>query len=97
MRLSLRPRAELDIDDAYVWYESRRTGLGENFLRSLDACFDRVRREPEIYAPRHGRVRGARVHRFPYHVYFVIRADHIDVLSVYHDRRRPRRFDSERP
>ena len=96
MRLSLRLRAELDIDEAYAWYESRRNGLGEVFLRSVDACFDRLRREPEIYAVAHERVRRARVHRFPYHVYYLIRPEHVDVLAVYHDRRRPRLFDSER-
>jgi len=35
----------------------------------------------------------ARLHRFPYGVYFTIREDFIDILSVYHGRRRPRRFD----
>jgi plasmid stabilization system protein ParE len=49
VRLSLRLRAELDIDEAYAWYESRHEGLGDVFLRSLDACFERLRREPEIH------------------------------------------------
>jgi len=41
----------------------------------------------------HGRVRRARLQRFPYAVFYVIREDSIDVLAVYHARRRPRRFD----
>ncbi len=93
MRLALRQRAELDLDEAYAWYESRRRGLGDLFLSSVDACFDRLQREPEIFAVHHGRVRRARVRRFPYWTYFVIRANHVDVLSVYHERRRPRRFE----
>ena len=92
MRLSLRRRAELDIDKAYVWYESRQEGLGDVFLRSIDACFDRLRREPQIYPVQHNRIRRARVDRFPYWAYYVIRRDHVDVLSIYHERRRPRRF-----
>jgi hypothetical protein len=39
-------------------------------------------------------VRRARHRRFPYSVFYVIRDDLIDVLAVYHGRRRPRRFDS---
>ena len=31
---------------------------------------------------------------FPYGVFYVIRDDRIDVLAVYHARRRPRRFES---
>ena len=93
MRLSLRQRAERDLDEAHAWYEARSLGLGESFLRSADACFDRIQRDPELYAIQHGRVRRARLRRFPYAVSYVIRDDRIDVLAVYHARRRPRRFD----
>ncbi|MBW1882262.1 MAG: type II toxin-antitoxin system RelE/ParE family toxin [Deltaproteobacteria bacterium] len=93
MRLSLRQRAELDIHEAYDWYESRQSGLGDMILRSVDACFARLCREPEICSICYDRVRAARLHRFPYSVFYVIRSDHVDVLSVYHGRRRPRRFE----
>lgn len=89
----IRRRAELDLDEAYIWYESRGLGLGEAFLRSVEACLARIRRHPEAYALQLGRVRRARLHRFPHSVFYVIREDFIDVLAVYHGRRRPRRFD----
>ena len=89
----VRRRAELDADDAYGWYESRAEGLGEAFLRAVDACLARIARHPEAYAVPHDRVRRARLHRFPYGVYYTVREDFIDVLAVYHGRRRPRRFD----
>jgi plasmid stabilization system protein ParE len=89
----VRRRAELDLGDAYAWYESRADGLGEAFLRAVDACFARIARDPEVYAVQHDRVRRARLHRFPYGVYYTIREDFIDILAVYHGRRRPRRFD----
>ena len=44
--LFLAPEAELDIAEAYDWYEGRRMGLGEDFLSSLDACTERIRRRP---------------------------------------------------
>lgn len=47
-RLVLAPEAELDIAEAYGWYESRRSGLGEEFLSSVDACVEAIRRKPEI-------------------------------------------------
>ena len=34
-RLAIAPEAELDIAEGYDWYESRRMGLGEDFLSSL--------------------------------------------------------------
>ncbi len=89
----VRRRAELDLNDAYAWYESRSEGLGEAFLRAVEACFGRITSHPEAYVVAHGRVRRARLHRIPHFVYYVIREDVIDVLAVYHGRRLPRRFD----
>lgn len=86
----VRPRAERDLDEAYAWYEERAEGLGEAFLRAVAACFARIARHPEAHAVAHGRVRRARLHRFPYGVYYTVREDCIDVLA---GRRRPRRFD----
>ena len=91
--LRVRRRAELDLDEAYDWYELRAVGLGESFLQSAEACLARIQRHSEAYALAHGRVRRARLHRFPYSVFYVIRENSIDVLAVYHGRRRPRRFD----
>ena len=89
----VRPDAELDIDEAYAWYESRAEGLGDAFLRAVEACFVRIARHPESHVAAYSRVRRARLYRFPYGVYYTIRGDLIDVLAVYHGRRRPRRFD----
>jgi plasmid stabilization system protein ParE len=89
----VRRRAELDLDQAYAWYESRAEGLGEAFLRAVDACLARIARRPEAYPVQHDRVRRARLRRFPYGIFYVIRKDYIDVLALYHGRRRPRPFD----
>jgi hypothetical protein len=49
--LVIAPEAELDIAEAYVWYEGRRAGLGEEFLSSVDACLESIRRRPFRLAP----------------------------------------------
>src|ERR1017187_5270932 len=49
VELVIAPEAELDIADAHVWYEGRRAGLGEEFLSSVDACLEGIRRRPEMY------------------------------------------------
>ena len=48
----VRRRAELDLDEAYAWYESRAEGLGEAFLRAAEACLARIARHPEAEAER---------------------------------------------
>jgi len=37
----IAPEAEQDIAEAYAWYESRRIGLGEEFLSCVEACLER--------------------------------------------------------
>ncbi len=91
--LRVRRRAGLDIEEAYAWYESRTEGLGDAYLLAVHACLVRIARHPEAYAVQHSGVRRARLDRFPYGVFYTIRENFIDVLAVYHTRRRPRRFD----
>ncbi|MEB2343424.1 MAG: type II toxin-antitoxin system RelE/ParE family toxin [Deltaproteobacteria bacterium] len=91
--LTVRSRAEADLDEAFGWYEAQVPGLGEAFLRSVTACFVRIARHAEAYPQVQGQVRRAALRRFPYGVFYVVREDRIDVLAVYHGRRRPRVFD----
>ena len=38
--------AEQDIAEAFAWYEDQRPGLGEDFLRCVDACIQATRAGP---------------------------------------------------
>ena len=65
VELVFAPEVEQDIAGAYVWYEERRPGLGEEFLSCVDGCIQRICRSPEIYARVHEDYRRALVRRFP--------------------------------
>ncbi len=80
--LTVRPRAEADLDEAFGWHEAELPGLGEAFLRSATACFARLARHPEACPEVQARVRRASLQRFPYGVFYVVREDRIDVLAV---------------
>ena len=45
----IRPEAELDIQEAYQYYEKCEVGLGSEFIRSVDAIFSKVGRNPLAY------------------------------------------------
>ncbi len=92
LALTLRPGAEADLDDAYAWYEAALPGLGEAFLQSVSASLARIQRDPEAYPISHLRVRRAPVRRFPFGIFYVVRGERIDIIAVYHARRRPRPF-----
>jgi hypothetical protein len=43
------PEADEDVAESYEWYESREPGLGEDFLRCIEACVLTVQRHPHIF------------------------------------------------
>lgn len=46
MRVVVRPAAAADIDDAWLWYESQRPGLGNDFLLAAQAVVDSIAENP---------------------------------------------------
>ncbi|HEY1341211.1 MAG TPA: hypothetical protein VGF59_27060, partial [Bryobacteraceae bacterium] len=40
--LVVAPEVEFDVAEAYVWYESRRVGLGEEFLKFSGRVYGRI-------------------------------------------------------
>ena len=44
--LIIAPEVQRDIDEAYSWYEERRSGLGEEFLSCMEACIQAIIRTP---------------------------------------------------
>ena len=70
VKLIVAPEAELDVSEAYAWYEMRRAGLGEDFLSSVEACINRICRQPLSYPVVHETYRRSLVRRFPYAIFF---------------------------
>jgi plasmid stabilization system protein ParE len=63
-RLIIRPAAELDLEDAFAWYESQEAGLGSEFVRAIDNCISTVGRNPLSYRPISQQARRVLVRRF---------------------------------
>ena len=43
----IEPEASAELEDAAVWYEGRRPGLGVEFLEAVDATLDHIARWPQ--------------------------------------------------
>ena len=46
--LIIKPSAILMTMDAYDWYETQKTGLGEEFLDELDGVYHKLESHPGI-------------------------------------------------
>lgn len=90
-QIIVRPEAEGEVQQAFLWYEERSEGLGLEFLRAIEACLSGIARNPfshtVVKAPN---VRRAIVRRFPYALFYLIDDDDaIIVIAVFNIKRRP--------
>lgn len=77
--LIILPEAERDSAEAYAWYEQQESGLGEEFLRCVDACIQSIRRNPEMYRVVFEKYRRAVLRRFPYVIFY----EFVMILSLF--------------
>jgi plasmid stabilization system protein ParE len=89
--LIVRSEAEVDLSEAYQWYEQQVRGLGAEFLLCMDAVMASIERNPQLYPVVHrGVIRRALTRRFPYGVFFVEGEQGISVIAASHAKRNPR-------
>lgn len=88
----IAPEVELDISEAYGWYEGHRSGLGEEFLSCVDACIQRIRRTPDAHAKVHQEYRRALVRRFPYAVFYDYSEGTVTIYCIFHTSRDPEKW-----
>jgi plasmid stabilization system protein ParE len=97
VELVIAPDAELDIAEAYDWYEGRRAGLGEEFLSSVDACLESIRRWPEMYPVVHEGYRRSLIRRFPDAVFYAQSPAAVTIYAVFHTSRDPDKWRRRLP
>lgn len=95
--LIIAPEVEFDLAEAYAWYERQQVGLGERFLRCVDACIQGIRRVPEGHRTVHETYRRALVRRFPYAVFYEYADGVVAVYCVFHTSRDPQKWRQRLP
>jgi len=88
----VRPEAEAEMTEAYDWYEDRLSGLGSDFLLSVDAVFHAIARTPQHYPVVHKEIRRALTKRFPFEVFFLEEDARVVILAVFHAKRNPKNW-----
>lgn len=67
-KLGIKEEANEDITAAYLYYENKRIGLGEEFLSHLEIYFKRILENPKHFPHKRKPFREAFVKRFPFMV-----------------------------
>ena len=85
-----RRHFQQDLGAGFDWYEEQRSGLGEEFLSSVQSTLRSIEQFPEMFVSIHRDVRRAIVSRFPFAVFYVIESRRVVVLRVLHTARDPK-------
>jgi plasmid stabilization system protein ParE len=91
-----RPAASAEVDEAYLWYENQRQGLGEEFLFAVQNAVDSVLENPEMYPVVRRDTRRVLLNRFPYSLLYRLVHERVVVVACFHAKRDPQRWHSRR-
>jgi toxin ParE1/3/4 len=81
--------AELELNDAADFYESRQPGLGRLFILEAQQAVLQIGVNPEAAGVVSGAVRRKVMKRFPYNVIYSLAGDTIRILAIASQKRRP--------
>ncbi len=90
----VRPAAAADIEDTFLWYQTQRVGLGDEFREALRFSLTQIAENPQLYPVIHRGTRRALLKRFPYGVFYREFPQVIIVVACMHGRRDPKRWQS---
>ncbi len=94
MKARYHREAREELSAAAEWYESRRPGLGLDFVAEVTRGVASIREHPETWPQWQGLntrvpVRKFVLQRFPFSLPYLVHEETIVVLAVAHGRRRP--------
>ena len=88
-RVVYLPEASADVASAYAWYEERAPGLGEDFLRCVEAAVLTLQRHPQLHPLAVDGFRHALIRRFPFEIFYEPTPDAIVIYAVFHCSQNP--------
>lgn len=87
--LEIKDEANREIIEAYLYYQEKRTGLGEEFLEHLDSYFERIVSNPKHFSQKRKPYREAFIKRFPFLIVYEITKNKIIIYSVFNTWQNP--------
>jgi plasmid stabilization system protein ParE len=83
----VRREAQIEVQQAFDYYEEKSEGLGFEFMRSLDAALQSVKRNPASYQKIYQETRRVLLRKFPYALFYLAEETRIIVIAVLHQNR----------
>ncbi len=89
--ISITDRAAIETEEAALYYEDVKPGLGVSFLGRLDDVYAKLAQYPEAYSfvDEQNIIRDIKVKRFPFVVIYKINPGVVLIISVHHTHKQP--------
>ena len=81
--------AKQELDDATRYYEMEFQGLGKRFRGEVRMAAKRISEYPEAWSVERGDIRKYLLHKFPYKLLYSIEKNHLFIIAVAHQHRKP--------
>ena len=79
------------MQEVWHWYESQRTGLGDELVEEINMVIRRLETNPECRPFYYREFRRILAHRFPYKVFYFVEGNRVVVFRILHAKRDHRR------
>jgi len=89
--LEIKQEAISDIQNAYNYYENRKSGLGEQFLNTLEEYLETIQKNPLHYQIKRNPYRETFLKIFPFVVIFEVKMNKIVVYAVFNTSKNPKK------
>jgi len=89
MKVIFSKIAKQELDDAVLYYELEYQGLGKRFKEEVRKSTIRISEYPVAWSIECGEIRKCTLHKFPYKLLYSIESDHIFIIAVAHQHRKP--------
>lgn len=89
--LIIREESLEEMENAFLYYESAQSGLGERFLSELKKRFSEILEHPQFYGfiNTSQKMRDVKVNHFPYQVVYEIIENSVVVFAVFNSYQNP--------
>ena len=87
----LRSKAQIDLDEIFVWYEGQKPDLGYDFINEFESALHKIGQNPYHASYFFKEGRSLSLKRFPYQIICKIDAvnEQIRILAIIHHSRNP--------
>jgi toxin ParE1/3/4 len=89
--LDVKVSAKVGVLEAFDYYESLRTGLGDRFIDYWETQLDSIKENPLLYQKRYKDFRQILIKPYPYHIIYKIEDNVIAIYKVIYAGKHPRK------